>query len=42
MFGFLKHQRRIATRFEKTALSHLSLLKLAAAKLWLKHFAIAT
>lgn len=24
MFGFLKHQRRIATRFEKTALSYLS------------------
>ena len=42
MFGFLKHQRRIATRFEKTALSYLSFLNLAAARLWLKHFLNAT
>ncbi|EQB11374.1 transposase IS4 [Sphingobium lactosutens DS20] len=42
MFGFLKQQRRIATRFEKTALSYLSFLNLAAARLWLKHFVNAT
>ncbi len=42
MFGFLKHQRRIATRFEKTPLSYLSFLNLAAARLWLKHFVNAT
>ena len=42
MFGFLKHRRRIATRFEKTALSYLSFLNLAAARLWLKHFVNAT
>ncbi|QNG48669.1 IS5 family transposase [Sphingobium yanoikuyae] len=38
MFGFLEHQRPIATRFEKTPLSYLSFLNLAAARLWLKHF----
>ena len=42
MFGFLKHQRRIATRFEKTTLSYLSFLNIAAARLWLKHFVNAT
>ena len=42
MFGFLKHQRRIATRFEKTARSYLSVLDLAAVRLWLKHFVNAT
>ncbi|PZU62589.1 MAG: IS5/IS1182 family transposase, partial [Sphingobium sp.] len=32
----------IATRFEKTPLSYLSFLNLAAARLWLKHFVNAT
>ena len=36
MFGKLKQQRRIATRYEKTALSFESFLNLAAARLWLK------
>lgn len=42
MFGFLKHQRRIATRFEKTTLSYLSFLNITTARLWLKHFVNAT
>lgn len=32
----IKHYRRIATRFEKTALSFLSMLHLAAAMIWLR------
>jgi transposase len=35
MFNKLKHYRRLATRYEKTALSFLSFLNLIAAKLWL-------
>ena len=35
MFNRLKQFRRIATRYDKTALSFLSFLALAAAKLWL-------
>jgi len=38
MFGKLKQQRRIATRYDKTALSFESFLNLAAARLWLKLF----
>lgn len=38
MFGVMKHQRRIATRYDKTALSFASFLNLAAARLWLKSF----
>jgi len=38
MFGFLKHSRRIATRYEKTALSYLSFLNIAAVRLWVKNF----
>ncbi len=32
----IKHYRRIATRFEKTASSFLSMLHLAAAMIWLR------
>jgi transposase len=42
MFGFLKHQRRIATRYDKTALSFASFLNLAAIRRWLPHFVNAT
>lgn len=35
LFNKLKHYRRLATRYEKTALSFLSFLNLIAAKLWL-------
>jgi transposase len=38
MFGKLKQQRRIATRYDKTALSFASFLNLAAIRLWLKSF----
>ena len=36
MFGDLKHFRRVATRYDKTALSFLSFVQLAASYLWLK------
>ena len=42
MFGKLKQQRRIATRYDKTILSFESFLNLAAARLWLKSFVNAT
>jgi transposase len=38
MFGKLKQQRRIATRYDKTVLSFESFLNLAAVRLWLKSF----
>jgi len=38
MFGKLKQQRRIDTRYDKTILSFKSFLNLAAARLWLKTF----
>lgn len=36
MFGKLRQQRRIATRYDKTVLSFESFLNPAAARLWLK------
>ena len=38
MFGKHKQLRRIATRYDKTALSFESFLNLASARLWLKSF----
>jgi len=38
MFNQLKQARRIATRYDKTAMSFLSFLNIAASRLWLKHF----
>ena len=38
MFGHLKHQRRIATRYDKSALSFASFLNLAAIRRWLPNF----
>ncbi len=38
MFGKLKQQRRIATRYDQTILSFESFLNLAAVRLWLKSF----
>jgi transposase len=38
MFGKLKQQRRVATRYDKTVLSFESFLKVAVARLWLKVF----
>jgi transposase len=38
MFNRLKQARRIATRYDKTRLSFLAFLNLAAARLWLKDY----
>ena len=38
MFNRLKQFRRIATRYDKTALSFLGFLSLAAARIWLPSF----
>lgn len=38
MFNRLKQFRRIATRYDKTAVSFLGFLALAAAKIWLPSF----
>lgn len=40
MFNRLKQFRRIATRYDKTALSFVSFLCLAAAKLWLPSLSV--
>ncbi len=41
-FGFLKQNRRIATRYDKTAASFFAFLCLAAIKIWLKSFVHTT
>ncbi|WP_371819030.1 IS5 family transposase, partial [Gluconobacter sp. P1C6_b] len=38
MFNRLKQMRRIATRYDKTVLSFMSFLNLAAARLWIGSF----
>ncbi|MBF0865247.1 transposase, partial [Gluconobacter sp. R71646] len=38
MFNRLKQMRRIATRYDKTALSFKSFLNIAAARLWIGSF----
>jgi transposase len=42
MFGHLKQFRRVATRYDKTALSFASFLNLAAIRRWLPRFVNAT
>jgi transposase len=37
-FSKLKHSRRLATRYDKTADSFLGFVLLASIRLWLKHF----
>jgi transposase len=39
MFNRLKQFRRVATRYDKTRISFEAFLSLAAAKIWLSHFA---
>ena len=34
----LKHSRRVATRYDKTATSFLGFVQLAAVRVWLRHF----
>jgi transposase len=36
-FGKIKHFRAVATRFEKHDLNYLGLIKLAAARIWMRH-----
>jgi len=38
MFNRLKQSRRIATRFDKTIISFMGFLNLAAIRIWLPHF----
>lgn len=38
MFNRIKQFRRIATRFNKTAISYMGFLAIAAVKLWLPTF----
>ena len=38
MFNRLKQSRRIATRYDKTALSFLSFLNIAASRIWMKNY----
>ncbi len=38
MFNHLKQMRRSATRYDKTALSFMSFLNIAAARLWINSF----
>ena len=42
MFNSLKQMRRIATRYDKTALSFMSFLNIVAARLWIRSFVNAT
>jgi transposase len=37
-FSKLKHSRRLATRYDKTADSYLGFILLASARLWVRHF----
>ena len=37
-FSKLKHSRRLATRYDKTADSYLGFVLVASARLWLRHF----
>ncbi len=37
-FSKLKHSRRLATRYDKTASSFLGFVIIAAIRLWIKHF----
>ncbi|WP_186004323.1 IS5 family transposase, partial [Gluconobacter thailandicus] len=42
MFNYLKQMRRIATRYDKTALSFMSFLNIAAARFWIGSFVNVT
>ena len=42
MFNKLKQMRRIATRYDKTALSFMSFLNIATARLWIESFVNGT
>jgi len=37
-FAKLKHSRRLATRYDKTAASYVGFVLIASARLWVRHF----
>lgn len=37
-FSKLKHSRRLATRYDKTAASYIGFVLIASARLWVRHF----
>ena len=37
-FSKLKHSRRLATRYDKTAASYVVFVLIASARLWVRHF----
>ena len=41
-FSKLKHSRRLATRYDKTADSYLGFVLVASARLWVRHFVNGT
>ncbi len=41
-FSKLKHSRRLATRYDKTADSYLGFILVASARLWIRHFVNTT
>ena len=41
-FNKLKHFRRIATRYEKTARNYLAAILIASARIWMRHYESAS
>lgn len=41
-FSKLKHFRRVATRYEKTARNYLAAVLIACSRLWMRHYESAT
>ncbi len=41
-FSKLKHSRRLATRYDKTADSYLGFVLVASTRLWVRHFVLRT
>jgi transposase len=37
-FSKLKHSRRLATRYDKTAASYIGFVLIASTRLWIRHF----
>jgi transposase len=37
-FSKLKHSRRLATRYDKTAASYIGFVLIASVRLWVRHF----
>ena len=41
-FSKLKHSRRLATRYDKTAASYIGFVLIASARIWVRHFVNTT